>query len=114
MQKHAMDADAFAEIKELMGDSFNDVITMTLETLPEQLEQLQSAITNKDAENIFSTAHRIKSSTSTIGAQGVANNAEAIELIGREGSSEIPAQLFDALSASVTEVITILEDELKS
>lgn len=112
MQQPAMDADAFAEIKSLMGDSFNDIIIMTLETLPEQLEQLQLAITNKDADKIFNTAHRIKSSTSTIGALGVANNSEAIELIAREGSSEISPQLFNALSTSITDVITILKDEL--
>ena len=112
MQQPAMDADAFAEMKALMGDSFNDVITLTLKTLPEQLEQLQLAISNKDAENIFNTAHRIKSSTSTIGALGVANNAEAIELIGRGGSSDISSELFDALSASITDVIAILKAEL--
>ena len=114
MPQPAMDADAFAEMKSLMGDSFNDIITMTLKTLPEQLELLSLAISNKDAENIFNTAHRIKSSTSTIGALGVANNAEVIELIGRDGSSEISSQLFDALSTSITDVITILEDELRS
>jgi len=114
MQQPAMDADAFAEIKSLMGDSFNDIINMTLESLPEQLEQLQQAITNKDADKVFNTAHRIKSSTSTIGALGVANNAEAIELISRDGCSEISSQLFDALSTSINDVITILKAELTS
>ncbi len=107
-----MDDSAFAEMKALMGDTFKDVLSLTLENLPEQLTLLQQAIQGGNAEQIFSVAHRIKSSSGTIGALGLAEKAEAIELIGRAGSSEVPADAIDALSQSASEVIGILEKEL--
>ncbi len=111
MSQPAMDTSAFDEVKALMGDSFKDVLSLTLETLPPQMSLLESAIHNKNAEQIFSIAHRIKSASGTIGALGLANKVEQIELIGRSGSADIPASYLEALTTSFEEVITILEKE---
>ncbi len=114
MPQSAMDANAFAEIKALMGDTFPDVITLTLENLPGQMRLLEQAIQHKNAEQIFNTAHRIKSTSGSIGASGLAKKAEAIELIGRAGLAEVSPQLIDVLRLSITEVISVLEGELKN
>ena len=111
MQQPAMDTQAFAAMKDLMGDSFQDIIALTLSSLPEQLSLLEQAIDAKDAEQIFNVAHRIKSSSSTIGALGLAASAEAIELIGRSGSASVKPQLFTSLESSISEVIAILKAE---
>ncbi len=114
MHKAAMDADAFAEMKELMGDSFTDIISLTLSSLPEQLLLLEQALGQQDAEAIFNVAHRIKSSTGTIGALGLADDAQAIEAIARGGTAEIPAQLIENLRTAANDVICTLEKELNS
>ncbi len=113
MPQPAIDAASFAEIKALMGDTFNDVLRLTLETLPQQLKLLEQAINNKDAEQIFSVAHRIKSSSGTIGALGLAKNTGQIELIGRSGSADVPSTLLQSLHLSIQEVVLQLENELR-
>ncbi len=113
MPQPVIDAATFAEIKALMGDTFNDVISLTLGALPQQLELLEQAINNKDAEQIFNVAHRIKSSSGTIGALGLAKNTEQIELIGRSGSADIPTALLQTLHSSIQEIIHQLKKELR-
>ena len=113
MSQTAMDAAAFTEMKELMGESFNEVITMCLQSLPAQLTEIESAIKDNNVDTLFSVSHRMKSSCGSIGAFGLAERAEAIELISREGSTDIPEQLVNDLRESTDQVVTILSAELK-
>lgn len=113
MSEAAMDANAFTEMKELMGDSFKEVISMCLQSLPEQLSEIESAIKNKDTDIVFNVSHRMKSSCSSIGAFGLAEKAEAIELISRKGSTDISDQLVNDLRDATEQVISILDAELK-
>lgn len=112
MPKPAMDASAFIEMKELMGDTFIDIISLCLQDLPQQAISLETAISNNDATQVFNIAHRLKSSCSTIGAFGLAEKAEAIELIGREGSTQGANQAFAELQLSLEEVLGILKNEI--
>ena len=112
MSQTAMDAAAFTEMKELMGDSFTDVVSMCLQNLPEQSNQLEAAISNNDAEQVFNIAHRLKSSCGSIGAFGLAEKIEAIELIGRDGSTNVSDQAYNELHDAATQVISILTAEL--
>jgi len=112
MPETAMDAKAFAEMKDLMGDAFTDIISMCLQTLPEQLTEIESAIKNQDADVLFNISHKMKSSCGSIGAFGLAEKAEAIELISREGSTEIPEQVFSDLQNATQQVVSVLKTEL--
>ena len=112
MSQAAMDTGAFAEMKEMMGDSFTEIIVMCLENLPEQTEMLESAISNDDAEQVFNIAHRMKSSCGSIGAFGLAEKAETIELIGREGSTSGAGEAFTELQSSLEEVLAVLKKEI--
>jgi HPt (histidine-containing phosphotransfer) domain-containing protein len=107
-----MDAGAFSEMKELMGDAFNDIITMCLQSLPEQLAEIETAIKDQNADAIFNVSHKMKSSCGSIGAFGLAEKAEAIEVIGREGSADISAELYEELHGATQQVLLILNSEL--
>jgi HPt (histidine-containing phosphotransfer) domain-containing protein len=113
MSQAAMDANAFAEMKELMGDAFKDVISMCLTSLPVQLSDIETAIKNQNAEILFNISHKMKSSCGSIGAFGLAEKAEAIELISRNGSTEIPQEIFNDLCDATRQVVSILDAELK-
>ena len=113
MSQTAMDAAAFTEMKELMGDAFKDVISLCLQSLPEQLITIESAIKTNNADIVFNTAHKMKSSCSSIGAFGLAEKAEAVELISRKGSTDIPEQAFNDLKLATQQVISILNTTLK-
>ena len=114
MSQPAMDAGAFAEMKELMGDTFKDIVSLCVQTLPEQLDNIESAIKNQNAETLFAISHKMKSSSGSIGAFGLAEKAQAIELISREGSTEIPEQALGDLRDATKQVMSILNTELNS
>lgn len=112
MSQTAIDTGAFAEMKELMGDAFFEIITMCLQSLPEQDMQLELAINNNDADQLFNVAHRMKSSCGSIGAHGLAEKAETLELIGRSGSTQGADKALLELQNSLAEVLSILQKEL--
>ncbi|MFV2004268.1 MAG: Hpt domain-containing protein [Gammaproteobacteria bacterium] len=112
MSQPAVDAGAFAEMKEVMGDTFKDVISMCLQSLPEQTSQLELAIADNNADQLFNIAHRIKSSCGSIGAFGLAEKAETIELIGRKGSLQGASEALSELQSSLKEVLALLKKEL--
>jgi HPt (histidine-containing phosphotransfer) domain-containing protein len=114
MSQTAMDAAAFAEMKEIMGDTFKDVITLCLQNLPEQLNDIENAINNKNAESLFNVAHKMKSACGSIGAFGLAEKAEVIELIGRSDSTDVTELAFSELRDATEQVMTILNTELIS
>jgi len=112
MSQTAMDAAAFSEMKELMGDTLNDVITLCLQNLPEQLSAIEDAIDKKNAESLFSISHKMKSACGSIGAFGLAEKAEAIEIIGRGGSTQVSDQTIDELRDATLQVISFLKAEI--
>ena len=114
MEQQAMDMRAYNEMKDVMGDVLKELIETFIDYMPGQLGDLSNAIDNKNAELIFSIAHRIKSSCNSIGALGMAETAEAIELIGRAGKTDDADIHFSTLSKQLTEVNTFLEQELKT
>ena len=111
MSQAAINAQAFSEMKELMGDTFGEIISVCLETLPEQSEKLALAIKADDAEQVFNIAHRLKSTCGTIGAFGLAEKAEIIERIGREGSTQGANEAYSELQISLQEVLSHLHNE---
>ena len=108
----AMDESAYREMKTMMGDAYRDVIDLCLQTFPEQMSQIHDGISHNNAESVFAAAHRLKSACGSIGAYGLAECAQVVELHAREGSADIPVNELTALEAAVTEVTTFLQQEL--
>lgn len=107
-----MDMKAYTEMKEIMGEVLNDLITTFLEFMPDQIDALEQAIQQKNADQIFAVAHRIKSSSSSIGASGLAAQAQQIELKGRGGETDGTAELFEELTDKYASVSQFLRSEL--
>ena len=111
MDSGIMDMAAYAELKEILGDTLKEVIRMYLDTMPEMLTTLDTQIQNKDANQVFETAHRIKSSSSSIAAMGIANLAEIIEQISRQGSTESTEAPLEKLKSVYAELTPFLSSE---
>ena len=114
MSQTAMNVAAFTEMKELMGDSLNDVIILCLQSLPEQLNAIEDAIDKNNAESLFSVSHKMKSACGSIGAFGLAEKAETVEIIGRNGSTQVPDQAINELRDATMQVITFLKAEINT
>ena len=112
MSQPVVDANAFAEMKELMGDDFKDIVSMCLQSLPEQLSQIERAIKTQNVDTLFTISHKMKSSCGSIGAFGLAERAEAIEIISRNGSAIISEQTLNDLRDATEQVISLLNTEL--
>lgn len=111
--EQAIKMEALDELRSLMGDSLDEVLQTFIDYLPGQIDELSKAIINDDAESVFNTAHRMKSSSSSIGALGLAHMAEQIELIGRAGSTRGTTELLEKLKGLYTDAETLLREELK-
>jgi len=110
--EEAIKMDALNELRSLMGDSLNDVLQTYIDYIPGQLDELTRAISNDDADGVFNLAHKMKSSSSSIGALGLAHVAEQIELIGRSGSTEGTAELLEQLKGMYADAETLLREQL--
>jgi HPt (histidine-containing phosphotransfer) domain-containing protein len=59
--------------------------------LPEELAELEEALRLGDVEKLARTAHRIRGSSATMSAEGLATAAAGVEDAGRQGrASDIP------------------------
>ena len=110
--EEAIKMDTLVELRSLMGDSLDDVLQTYVDYIPGQIEELNQAVLKDDAESVFNLAHKMKSSSSSIGALGIAHIAEQIELIGRSGSTEGAAELLEQLKGMYAEAELLLRQEL--
>ena len=111
--EEAINSEALDELRSLMGESLNEVLQTFLDFVPDQINELSTAVFNNDADGVFNLAHKMKSSSSSIGALGLAHTAEQIELIGRAGSTEGAAELLEQLKGMYSDAEVLLREELK-
>ena len=111
MDSGIMDMEAYAELKSILGDTLNEVIRMYLQSMPEMLTSLGAQIENENADQVFEISHRIKSSSSSIGALGIANTAEVIEQTSRAGSTENTQTSLEILKKQYEEIQPFLTSE---
>lgn len=110
--EEAIKMDALSELRNLMGDSLDDVLQTYIDYIPGQIEELDRAIDNDDADSVFNLAHKMKSSSSSIGALGIAQLAEQIELIGRDGSTDGTNELLQQLKGLYADAEALLREQL--
>ena len=127
--EQAIDADALQELHELCPLSparREEAVALlrraraaeerglgTLRTLLERVgQELGQAISLNDAESVFNIAHKMKSSSSSIGALGLAHKAEQIELIGRAGKTQGTAVLLEQIKEMFADADQFLREEL--
>jgi HPt (histidine-containing phosphotransfer) domain-containing protein len=111
--EEAINSEALDELRSLMGESLNEVLQTFIDYVPDQINELSKAVFNNDADGVFNLAHKMKSSSSSIGALGLAHTAEQIELIGRAGSTEGAAELLEQLKGMYSDAEVLLREELK-
>ena len=111
--EEAINSEALDELRSLMGESLDEVLQTFLDFVPDQINELSTAVFNNDADGVFNLAHKMKSSSSSIGALGLAHTAEQIELIGRAGSTEGTAELLEQLKGLYSDAEVLLREELK-
>ncbi len=81
-----IDPKTYDELVETVGSDFiGELVATYLEETPELLAQLHDAWQRRDVETFRRAAHSIKSSSASLGALRLAEQARALELLGQQG-----------------------------
>ena len=108
----ALNIEALNELRNLMGDALNEVLQTFVDYVPGQIDELSQAVSNDDAYGVFNLAHKMKSSSSSIGADGLAAVAEQLEVIGRSGTTEGTPELLAKLKHLYSDAESLVRKEL--
>jgi PAS domain S-box-containing protein len=80
-----------------------------VDRVPEAVHSIRSAIAGRDPESLTHSAHRLKGSALNLGLPAVGHLAHELELLGDSGTTtgapDLVADLEEALSTAVTEVL---------
>jgi CheY-like chemotaxis protein len=92
------------------------VIQLYLQSAPQQIEALRTAVAAADAPQIRATAHALKSASTTLGAMVMATTCQSLETMGRESRLEDTVAVFTHLEqvfAQTCEALTALPEAPK-
>ncbi|NNJ71570.1 MAG: Hpt domain-containing protein [Enterobacterales bacterium] len=86
------------DLKELMEDDFSILLETFISDANARLEDLQSAITNNDAEQLKQVAHAFKGSSANLGASKLSEICFSLENLGRESKLENAPAIYAELA----------------
>jgi HPt (histidine-containing phosphotransfer) domain-containing protein len=79
------------------GDLVVELIELFVADVPPRMQLIRDAVSAGDPEALMRTAHSLKGSAATLGADGMAELCRRIEEIGRAGAVTPAAELLDTL-----------------
>ena len=113
-----LDQDILANLRGLPGDGDDDLlaelIDLFLRDTPPRLLQLGRALLDGDAKAASHIAHSLKGSSANLGARGMAQLCNEIELQGRAGELHDTTELHTALEREFARVFRALELERRT
>lgn len=104
--------DFSATVKNLNGDVelLKEVVELFVDDAPNQLQALETAIQEGDANAIEHNAHTLKGSSSCVGAEKMRQQASQLEILGQYANFDASAKRFDALQTSFEELKIAVHD----
>jgi HPt (histidine-containing phosphotransfer) domain-containing protein len=104
--------DKINEMAEGDQDFITSVISVFLEEVPVDLEALEKAITERDYENVYKLAHKIKPNVDLLGMEQTRATALEIETLGKSDANmqEIENK-FPLLKKDVHQVVSELKKD---
>ncbi len=105
--------DKINEMAEGDTDFINSVISVFLEEVPQDLENLEAAIRDKNYEKVYKLAHKIKPNVDLLGMEQTRAIALEIETLGKTpgNNSAIIEEKFPVLKQDVLQVISELKND---
>ncbi|NEP84420.1 MAG: response regulator, partial [Okeania sp. SIO3B3] len=106
--KPAIDQDALDRLRELFGENADAFLenmgNIFLEESSKQLENIATAIQEKDVVNMTLQAHTLNGSCGSIGAYNLAEICREMEILGRAKMTEGALQLLDKMYVEYEQV----------
>ncbi|QKQ74870.1 PAS domain S-box protein [Nostoc sp. TCL240-02] len=110
-----IDAKILQSLRDIVrGDRvvFAELIKCYLTETPRLVQDIRTAIANRDAQTIWKAAHQLKSSSASIGAIALAQLCKVLEAQGRSSELDNSVELLTQLYQEYEQVKTALEKEL--
>jgi HPt (histidine-containing phosphotransfer) domain-containing protein len=103
---------AFNELRDQVGTDFliELIDTYCLET-QELIEKLRLALAAQDAATFGRLAHSIKSSSASLGALNLSQQARELEMLGKANDLEAARPKLEQLAAAFLQVVSCLRAE---
>ncbi len=104
--------DKINEMAEGDEEFIKSVISVFLEEVPGDLQELEIAISNSNAEKAYQLAHKIKPNVDLLGMEQARAMAYEIETLGKgEGNMDEIRAKFPILKKDIEQVITELQND---
>jgi HPt (histidine-containing phosphotransfer) domain-containing protein len=100
LREPSIDAQTIQSLRDLGSDDddlLGEVIELYLDDSRVRIETMRAALAASDSEQLSGAAHAMKSASANVGAMGVRKLCESIEMIGRGGTVDGAAALFEDL-----------------
>lgn len=104
--------DKINEMAEGDQDFVVSVVSVFLDEVPTDLQDLETAVNSSDYENIYKLAHKIKPNVDLLGMEQTRATALEIETMGKNGASMSDIEeKFPVLKTDVLQVISELKKD---
>lgn len=104
--------DKIHEMAEGDEDFVHSVVSVFLEEVPQDLEALEKAIQQKEYEQVYKLAHKIKPNVDLLGMEQARAAALEIETLGKEAGNDGQIRdLFPLLQKDILQVIAELKKD---
>ena len=87
-----------------------EITTIFLEEYPALIDEIQAAVSGRDARRLERAAHSLKGSVANFGAQAATQAAYRLETLGRRGELQDAAIALDDLLASFGQLHPALQE----
>ncbi|MEB3224486.1 MAG: response regulator [Synechococcus sp.] len=109
----SVDPQIWAQLVQGMADEdiMAELISLFLEELTQQLEQLTKAIATEDYPQICAITHNLKGTAGTMGAKLLSDAASHLEIAAQQAQPEAIATNFSRLQHQATAVQIVLQEK---
>ncbi len=102
------------DIRAMAGESgqqmVEQIFQVYMEHTPSLIQAIKQAYKNQNAEQLFKSAHALKSSSLNIGASAVAELAKQIEMLARQNNLDQVGGYIDKLDTHYVELTSFLDE----
>ena len=107
-----IDTGALEGLKELLGESFVQLIETYLRDSKIRIEKIEKAISDKDLDEVMQQAHGLKGSSRNVGIITIGDISERMEHESRAGEDTQLLQHFSAIEQEFAAVEEVLKTYL--
>jgi HPt (histidine-containing phosphotransfer) domain-containing protein len=93
-------------------DLLGKILGMFVTNSRELVDHVRRALERQDAQAVFRAAHTLKSSSANIGAAGLSEQCNALELLGRQNRLAQAPDLLKQIEAEYALVLAVINTEL--